>query len=342
VREDTPDRAFWDGVSAPYIGETWLDVPWYWAEAYFYRRVLEATRYFQPGIWAGFDPYAAKKQGEWQPDAAPAAVEALLAALPDDADARLEALLHASLWGNRTDLSYEIAANLGGTSAPQGERHYLLRDAAGAVAAYLNAHRGADVVVIADNAGTELVMDLALIDWLLESGAASGIHLHLKPQPFFVSDAMIADVINALSALEAAGGRGRALAQRLRTALRAKRLHLETHPAYATCLFFFELPDDLFASLARFDLVLIKGDANYRRLVGDAHWPPATPFATATAYFPAPLVALRTMKSELIAGLDPGQAEAAAAQDPDWMVNGKRGVIQARLLRQQEVKVHPA
>jgi hypothetical protein len=331
VREETPDRAFWDGVSAPYIGRTWLDVPWCWAEAFFYRRVLEATRYFQPGIWAGFDPYAAKKQGEWQPEAAPAAAEALLGALPDDAGARLEALLHASLWGNRTDLSYEVAANLGGTSAPEGERHYLLQDDAPAVAAYLNAHRGADVAVIADNAGTELVMDLALIDHLLESGLASTVRLHLKPQPFFVSDAMIADAINALSALEAAGGHGRALAQRLRAALRAKRLHLETHPAYATCLFFFELPDDLFESLARFDLVLIKGDANYRRLVGDAHWPPTTPFATAAAYFPAPLAALRTMKSELVVGLAPGQAEAAAAQDPDWMVNGRRGEIQARL-----------
>ncbi len=330
LRENAPDRAFWDAVSAPYLGKTWLDVPWYWAETFFYRRILEAIRYFQPGIWAGFDPFAAKKQQEWQPDAAPAALTNLLHSLPAEPEARFEALIHASLWGNRTDLSYDLAAKEGGT-ASHSQREYLLRDDTTAIADYLRAHPGAEIAFIMDNAGTELVMDLALIDWLLDTGAAARVHLHLKPQPFFVSDTMVADLINALDALDAAGGDTRALAQRLRDALRQGRLLLETHPAYATSLFFFELPDDLFAALGRFDLVFLKGDVNYRRLLGDAHWPPTTPFERATAYFPAPLAALRTLKAELIVGLAPGQAEQAAAEDPDWLINGKRGVIEARL-----------
>ena len=76
--EEAPDRPFWDTAAAPYVGRSWLDVPWYWAEAFFYRRVLEATRYFQPGPWQGIDPYAAKKRAEWSPDAAPRAVAQLL------------------------------------------------------------------------------------------------------------------------------------------------------------------------------------------------------------------------------------------------------------------------
>ena len=48
---------------------------------------------------------------------------------------------------------------------------------------------------------------------------------------------------------------------------------------------------------------------------------------------PTPLVALRTLKAELIVGLQPGQAEAIAAADPAWLVNGRRGVIQAAHLR---------
>ncbi len=330
LREDAPDRVFWDAVSAPHLGKTWLDVPWYWAETFFYRRVLEATRYFQPGIWAGFDPFAVKKQQEWRPDAAPAAVEALLRSLPDAANVRFEALLHASLWGNRTDLSYDLAAKQGGTAA-DSQREHLLHDDTATIEDYLRAHPGAEIAFIMDNAGTELVMDLALIDWLLATGSAARVHLHLKPQPFFVSDTMVADLINALDALDAAGGEARALAQRLRGVLRQGRLLIETHPAYAASLFFFELPDDLFATLSRFDLVFLKGDVNYRRLLGDAHWPPTTPFARATAYFPAPLVALRTLKAELIVGLAPDQAEQTAAADPEWLVNGKRGVIQARL-----------
>ena len=43
--EDEDGAAFWNTVSAPYIGRGWLDVPWYWAESYLYRRILEATRY---------------------------------------------------------------------------------------------------------------------------------------------------------------------------------------------------------------------------------------------------------------------------------------------------------
>jgi hypothetical protein len=331
LREAAPDRAFWDAASQPFLDHTWLDVPWYWAEAYFYRRVLEATQYFRPGPWASFDPFAAKKAGEWQPSAAPAAASALLAALPEERTARLEALFHASLWGNRTDLSYEIAAGLGGTGAPHAERHNLLCDDTPAIIRYLSARPGARVAVLADNAGTELVTDLALMDDLLHAGWASAVHYHVKPQPFYVSDTLLADVMDALRVLAAAGAAAGALAGRIRDALRQGRLVLDTHWAYASSLQFFELPPDLLDALATFDLVLTKGDANYRRLVGDAHWPATTPFADTARYFPAPVAALRTLKSELIVGLPPGAAEHLAAEDPKWLVNGKRGVIQARL-----------
>ena len=83
--------------------------------------------------------------------------------------------------------------------------------------------------------------------------------------------------------------------------------------------------------LAAADLVILKGDANYRRLLGDAHWPPTTSFAAVTGYFPAPLVALRTLKAEIIVGLQPGQVERLQAEDPAWLVNGRRGLIQCRL-----------
>jgi hypothetical protein len=44
---------------------------------------------------------------------------------------------------------------------------------------------------------------------------------------------------------------------------------------------------------------------------------------------------LRTLKGELIVGLKPGQAEAVAAADPAWLVNGRRGVIQAAHLSKE-------
>ncbi len=328
LREDAADVAFWNEVSSPHFGHSWLEVPWYWAEAFFYRRLLEATGYFQEGRWRGFDPFAAKKRTEWAPAAAPAALEALLGSLPAGPIHRFERLLHASLWGNRTDLSYMVAAHLGGTAESHRERENLLADDTVATWGLLQARRPCPVAIMADNAGTELLMDLALIDFLLGAGLASQVHLYLKPQPFFVSDTMISDLHAGLDALHVGGEAGRALAERVETALARRNLLLIEHWFSATSLFYFQLPDDLLAEFAGMGLVIFKGDVNYRRLLGDAHWPPTTPFADAVRYFPAPLVALRTLKGEIIAGLAPGQAERLAAEDPAWLVNGQRGVIQ--------------
>jgi uncharacterized protein with ATP-grasp and redox domains len=332
LREDTPDRAFWDVTAAPHVGRSWLDVPWYWAEAFFYRRVLEATRYFQPGPWQGIDPYAAKKRAEWSPDAAPRAVAQLLESLPDEnIEAQCERLLHADLWGNRADLSYMVAAHLGATAAPVDERSNLLVDDSAALWRFLQANAGGRVAILADNAGTELLMDVVLLDFLLTTGLAAEVHLHLKPQPMFVSDAMIQDLADGLDALARGGEAAAKLARRVEGHIVAGELILKTHWFNASGLFYSQMPADLRADLARMDLVLVKGDANYRRLLDDAHWPPTTPFADAVAYFPAPVAAFRTLKGEIIVGLTPGQAERLVEEDPVWLVNGQRGVIQARL-----------
>lgn len=46
-------------------------------------------------------------------------------------------------------------------------------------------------------------------------------------------------------------------------------------------------------------MVFVKGDANYRRLIGDRLWPTDTPFSEVASYFPTRLCALRTLKAEL-------------------------------------------
>jgi hypothetical protein len=331
LTESAPDVPEWNRLSAPQFGHTWLDVPWFWAEAFFYRRLLECTRYFQPGPLQAFDPFGATKRREWAPEVAPASVERLLENLDGEPQIQFEQLLHASLWGNRTDLSYMIAAHLGAVTGPQAERDNLLVDDWMAVMAHLMGYDGAKVAIIADNAGTELLMDVALIDFLLRTDLASEVHLHLKPQPFYVSDAMIPDLADGIDAITAAGGQAARLGRRMDGHVAAGALLPKTHAFYCMPLFYHDMPGDLRAALGEMDLVIIKGDANYRRLVGDLYWPPTSSFAELTAYFPAPLVALRTFKSEVVVGLVPGQAEKAAAEDPDWLVNGKRGVIQARV-----------
>jgi hypothetical protein len=46
------------------------------------------------------------------------------------------------------------------------------------------------------------------------------------------------------------------------------------------------------------------------------------------SYFPASLVILRAAKSEVMAGLAPGQVEKLYLEDPEWLFNGRWGLIQ--------------
>src|SRR5262249_37524513 len=85
--------------------------------------------------------------------------------------------------------------------------------------------------------------------------------------------------------------------------------------------------------LAQADLVVLKGDANYRRATGDAIWPAGASFADATAYMPAPLVCLRTMKSDGLVGIAQPQLDELDRAAAPWRINGRRGVIQAARTR---------
>jgi hypothetical protein len=75
-------------------------------------------------------------------------------------------------------------------------------------------------------------------------------------------------------------------------------------------------------------VTFIKGDLNYRRLVGDRLWPATTPFAELTAYLPGPVAALRTCKSDVAVGLTAAQVAELDAASPGWRFGGKHAVIQ--------------
>jgi hypothetical protein len=120
----------------------------------------------------------------------------------------------------------------------------------------------------------------------------------------------------------------RAFAQRLIAYLVNGCLRLTDHPFWTSPLPFWEMPESLREELSRADLLISKGDANYRRLLGDAHWRPTTPFGDVLGYVPAPLLAIRVCKAEIVVGLRAEQIEHLDRADPAWLVNGHWGVIQ--------------
>lgn len=326
--ESCADVPVWNREWARYEGKTWLEIPWYFAESYFYRRLLEAVGYFQPGPGEGRDPFAKQKEGQIEGD-----VRRLAPTWEQftglETKARFEALLHSSLWGNRADLSnFTVRVKATNGLATVAERPMILIDDTGRVGNLLSGRVGR-VDFICDNVGSDLLFDLALADFLLDQGWVQEIHLHLKGQPFFVSDAMPADARRTVELLKAGAGPGlQALGLRLDEDRSSGRLAFVTDPFWTSSLMFRRMLPHLHQELASSGLVLIKGDVNYRRLLDDRHWPPTTRMEEVCAYFPAPFVALRTLKGEIMVGLQPGQAQVLQSEDPTWLINGKRGVIQ--------------
>ena len=306
---------------------TWHKVEWFFAETYTYRRLIEAVRWAENGR----DPFLPKKREELGGDALWRLVERACEPL-DAPEDELRRAIALALWANRIDLSYAASLERGIDISPED----LLVDDREPLLAYLCDTRfspegfksSQPVYIVADNTGSELAMDLALSDCLLRH-VTPWVVICLKAHPTFVSDATPGDVWMLLREMDRRGQNAAALAKRLRSAWEEERLRLLPHPFWTSSRFLWDLPADLSRQLKAARLVIIKGDANYRRAVGDAIWPAHTPFSDVVDYLDAPVLCLRTLKSDPVVGLPSAEtAEELDRIDPDWRVNGKRGLIQ--------------
>ncbi|MFI2783702.1 damage-control phosphatase ARMT1 family protein [Streptomyces sp. ALB3] len=325
----SPDREVWLEQGREHFGRPWFEAPFLWAESYFYRRLLEAVGYVEEGPWQGIDPFAPFKRAELRG----ATVEEELRSLDDlagaPADKRATALLQASLWGNRADLGFR--GPTGGT-APGAAVSRLVADDSAVLWSLLapEAPATATVAVIADNTGRELIPDLVLIDHLLEHGHAGRVVLHVKPGPYYVSDATTADVVDCLRRLGRAPGEAGAIGGRVWEAMGDGRLDVRTHAFFCAPFPYERMPEDLRAQFGTATLTILKGDLNYRRLVGDRMWPATTSFADLTAHFPGAVAALRTLKSDVVVGLEPRTLDSLERSGSAWRTSGTHALIQVR------------
>lgn len=322
------DRETWSTWGARYFGKPWLEAPFLWSESYFYRRVLDATGFFGPGPWRWVDPFEYLKTAELEDPG----LEGDLAALDDlQRLPRTEqgaAKLLASLWGNRADLGFRMGQS---PEAREQESAALVADDSDDL--WMALGPDATVVVVTDNAGRELLADLVLIDHLLQHGLASAISLHVKPWPYYVSDATAADLAACLRRLAGTPGTASAVADRVRTALAEGRISLHAHEFYCAPQSYRHLPDDLATQFRQASLTILKGDLNYRRLVGDRAWPAVTPLPDVTSYFPGSFAVLRTLKSDVVTGLSPDTVAGLEATGQPWRTDGRHALIQVLLRR---------
>jgi predicted aconitase with swiveling domain/uncharacterized protein with ATP-grasp and redox domains len=341
-----PDLQAWNMDLQPYLGQTWLQAPWFVVETYFFRRILEATGYFHDGSNHGLDPYRMQKRQAQQDvseqlDPLCARLEELLVSSSGERSAYLALLAHLlrlGVWANQSDLSMWPAGSGMGpmakpavlTSTGSMDTHLLRDDAQVAARFLLNLKKDPTRIdFILDNGGAELSHDLVLADFLLTSRLVQTVHFHCKAHPTYVSDVTRPDVSDTLEMFAAFGSRVmQNLAERLSLYLSSGQLSLHDHFFWNSSSSGWEIPQELWDELAQSDLIINKGDHNYRRWLGDLHWSPDAPLDQILDYLPAPWLALRVFKAEIVAGLRTGIAETIHQQDPTWLFNGRWGLIE--------------
>ena len=220
-------------------------------------------------------------------------------------------MVEICLWGNATDLSlltsltYEDIQKLQGSNArKEQEKNIIVNDLPAAYDILSSARKSGiasrRVDIVLDNAGFELYVDLILAGYLLSTGLATEVVLHPKSIPWFVSDVtpkdfadllgVIADPQAFYSALDDKhDSRPSALLSEEETANLKflfghwSRLHSEGQLILRPNRFwtqagsFWRMPHtakELFTDLKQSELVIFKGDLNYRKLTGDVCHPP--------------------------------------------------------------------
>jgi uncharacterized protein with ATP-grasp and redox domains len=217
------------------------------------------------------------------------------------------------LWGNATDLSllttltYEDIQKLQGSEARKAaEKNILVNDMDAAYDVLRDARKtkkaGEErrVDIVLDNAGFELFVDLILAGYLLSAGLATTVVLRPKVIPWFVSDVIPKDFANLLNALanpqafytatdDDSGRKDEPLSDKETHEIQFlfeqwSRFHAEGKLVLRPHVFwtgpgsYWRLPKiapDLYEDLQEAELVLFKGDLNYRKLTSDVSYEPS-------------------------------------------------------------------
>jgi hypothetical protein len=278
------------------------------------------------------------------------------------------------LWGNATDLSlltsltYEDIQRLQGSQARKAaEKNIIVNELGSAFDALQRMRlekkddeRRVDIVL--DNSGFELYVDLILAGYLLSSGLATTVVLHPKSIPWFVSDVIPQDFSDLLSALsdpqefytrrdetgkayprlsEKETGDVRFLFEQWSRFYEDGQLIIRPHDFWTSPGCYWRMPGqapELFDDLKTSELVLFKGDLNYRKLVNDAAWDPTTPFTTAIGPLGPTsgirVLAFRTCKADTVVGLPAGEdmrlrmmPGGGGSEARKWSWTGKWAVV---------------
>lgn len=329
--------------------------PFFLVEFYFYHLLLSLRNYDK----LKFDFFAAKKDADWKDKTED--FSSKLSVLFDDFEKfnkikfskkekqefnerkneHIKSILYYSLTSNTGDLSqlHEIRSESVKCLCNETEicKNYL--DVAKPYSRF---------DIICDNSGAELFSDIYLAVFFLVYGLAKKVVLHLKPCPFFVSDATIDDFSKLVSALTKNGKNTELL-----DFISKKKIEAWTNDFWVEPYYFDKMSGDLKNHFDKSDFVIIKGDLNYRRLVGDFNTNCANKKKSSIKKVETlkkrclfknklkkniPLVAPRVLKSDVFVEIDTVFEAIGRNSDSQFKTDGKWGVIQTTLPRKTSVR----
>ncbi|KAI5742939.1 hypothetical protein M8J77_012880 [Diaphorina citri] len=326
---------------------TWYYTEWLFAECYLYRRlreIFETTQHLKD-----YDVFEHQKSGVYYgsiksiKDATKLTLDSV-DSLPNLSEAKRKKLvidfIKLSLWSNRADLSLsggEVTEQESICSQIDALDKFILVDDTEKVYQALTKipvnGKPKMLDIVLDNAGFELYFDLCLADLLLSAKIVTQVRFHPKNCPWFVSDTNPRDFHWMIKVThESTDPSLSKIGARWQKYVDEGKFTVETDEFWTLSYEFDKMKTAapaLYSKLGESVLIIFKGDLNYRKLVADINRPFTTPFSEAIGSFhPNKLVSLRTMKCDVAAGLQPGQAEQCAKITPKWLITGEFATIQ--------------
>lgn len=229
--------------------------------------------------------------------------------------------LNFMLTGNAHDLSQE------NNYKPEENIKLINKDIFKCVFDLLNEKENSRIDILADNAGCELLSDILFSCYLLKINFTQQIIIHLKPLPMFVSDATKGDYDFIRKRIEYEYPQ---LGSLLIQYEKDKQLIIQSDeeelfyvPYFKDCKFIKTIIK------AGCRLLIVKGDLNYRRLVGDLKWENTQPIKPIIAPFiTCRCLCLRCIKSDVLLGLTKEEAAEVNNIPRHELTKGKFATIQ--------------
>ncbi|XP_026823299.1 protein-glutamate O-methyltransferase-like [Rhopalosiphum maidis] len=334
---------------------TWFDTEWLFTENYLYIRIKEIFE--KTKMLKDYDPFEQLKYKAFDES------EITMIAIAEFLNSQFSKkefdnknlkilfiqILKICLWGNRFDLSLNIGKSKNISEDPLEAivslDKYILTDHSDEIWNTLNVSYDKNpkiIDIILDNSAYELFTDMCLAHFFITYGFAETVVFHGKSIPWYVSDVTRPDFEHFLNRLvkECTSSALQQIGNRWNNYYKTGKFVIE-------CEEFWTLPHcystmatedpELYKKLACSQLLIFKGDLNYRKLIGDINWSPSTTFKSALCRFqPTAVVALRTLKCDCVCDLDCDYETKIDETDKNdnylcstnyWQVNGKYAVV---------------